>query len=100
MNNFTPTLTNKNTTMINELEATNTKRPLCQHVKESLENYFDQMDNHTIPNNIYGMVLAEVEKPLLEEVLKRTNNNQSRAAEYLGISRGTLRKKMAIYSLF
>ena len=45
------------------------------------------------------MVISEVEKPLIQMVLKLTNGNQSKAALILGISRGTLRKKMAIYEL-
>ncbi len=45
------------------------------------------------------MVLAEVEKPLIEMVLQLTNGNQSKAAIVMGISRGTLRKKMAQYGL-
>ena len=40
------------------------------------------------------MVIAEVEKPLLEVVLKRTGGNQLRAARILGINRNTLRKKI------
>lgn len=72
---------------------------LRESVKQSLQQYFAQLDGHT-PANLYGMVLSEVEKPLIEMVLKLTNNNQSKAATILGLSRGTLRKKMAIYDLF
>ena len=67
-------------------------------VRESLQGYFTQLDGQT-PANLYGMVMAEVEKPLIEMVLKLTNGNQSKAAIILGISRGTLRKKMAIYDI-
>ena len=45
------------------------------------------------------MVLAEVEPPLLETVMEYTKGNQTRAAEVLGISRSTLRKKLALYGL-
>ena len=45
------------------------------------------------------MVVAEVEKPLLEVVLKRTGGNQLRAARILGINRNTLRKKLDLYGL-
>ena len=68
-------------------------------VKSALQQYFAKLDG-TQPAELYGMVLAEVEKPLLEMVLQLTGNNQSRAATILGLSRGTLRKKMAIYDLF
>ena len=79
-----------------------TKMPMSQSlrgsVRESLQGYFTQLDGQT-PANLYGMVMAEVEKPLIEMVLKLTNGNQSKAAIILGISRGTLRKKMAIYDI-
>lgn len=45
------------------------------------------------------MVLAEMEAPLLRAVMRYTNWNQSRAAKLLGISRGTLRKKLATYQI-
>ncbi len=67
-------------------------------MRQSLQEYFDQLDGQT-PANLYSMVLAEVEKPLIEMVLQLTKGNQSKAAIILGISRGTLRKKMAQYKL-
>lgn len=72
---------------------------LGESVNQTLQQYITTLDGQA-PANLYDLVLAEVEKPLLEMVLKLTNNNQSKAAIVLGISRGTLRKKMAIYDLF
>lgn len=71
---------------------------LSESVRHSLRQYFSQLDGQT-PANLYDLVLAEIERPLLEMVLQLTNNNQSKAAVLLGISRGTLRKKMAAYGL-
>lgn len=71
---------------------------LRNSVRQSLQHYFSQLDGQ-LPSNLYTMVLAEVEKPLIEMVLQLTNGNQSKAAIVLGISRGTLRKKMAIYQI-
>lgn len=71
---------------------------LSQHVKIALDNYFNNLDGqHT--TNLYEMVIKEVEKPLLESVLAYNNNNQSIAAKILGLSRGTLRKKMQKYEM-
>ena len=67
-------------------------------VRESLLQFFDELDdNH--PNNLYDMVLKQIELPLLEIVLERVAGNQSKAAECLGINRGTLRKKLKLYDL-
>ena len=63
-----------------------------------MRNYFKHLDGHDA-NDIYQMVLAEVEVPLLEVVLEYTRNNQSRAAEVLGLNRGTLRKKLKEYGM-
>lgn len=67
-------------------------------VKTSLEHYFQALDGHE-PCDLYRLVLAEVERPLLETVLIQCRGNQCRAAAYLGISRGTLRKKLLDHGL-
>ena len=54
---------------------------------------------NTAPENLYQTLLAEIEPPLIEEVLKSTGGNQSRAADMLGITRNTLRSKMRRYSI-
>lgn len=73
--------------------------PLKTIVRETMRQYFIKLDNQT-PMDVYAMVLAEVESPLLETVLQHTRQNQSLAARILDMSRGTLRKKMAQYNLF
>ncbi len=72
--------------------------PLRQHVKSTISRYLQDMGN-TAPENLYQLLLAEVEPPLLEETLKWTGGNQSRAAAVLGITRNTLRTKMRRYSI-
>jgi len=72
--------------------------PLRKRVKQALESYFDQLEGQT-PTQLYSMVLEQFEKPLLETVLQYTRGNQSKAAILLGMSRGTLRKKIKIYNL-
>jgi len=74
------------------------QKPLSHNVLEATKSYFDKIGN-TFVNNVYEMVLAEVEKPLLESVMSYTKGNQSKAAIVLGISRGTLRKKLKIYDM-
>lgn len=71
---------------------------LPESVRKSLRTYFAKLEGQT-PAELYEMVISEVEKPLIEMVLQLANGNQSKAAKWLGLSRGTLRKKMAIYKL-
>jgi len=71
---------------------------ISQSVRQAMERYFQDLDGET-PAAIYDMVLACVEKPLLEVVLIHTQGNQTRAAELLGLNRNTLRKKMKSYDL-
>ena len=72
--------------------------PLSRHIKSMLEDYFKDLDGHQ-PADLYQMVLAEIEQPLLESVLAYTRGNQSKAAALLGLNRGTLRKKLKQYNL-
>jgi len=67
-------------------------------VKLTVGRYLKDMGN-TVPENLYQILLSEVEPPLIEEVLKCTGGNQSRAAGMLGITRNTLRTKMQRYSI-
>ncbi|MGL4997251.1 MAG: helix-turn-helix domain-containing protein [Deefgea sp.] len=67
-------------------------------ITASLAQYFSDLDGEP-PSALYEMVLARMEKPLLIDVLKRVEGNQSRAAEMLGINRNTLRKKLQAYDL-
>ncbi|HIC3380745.1 TPA: DNA-binding transcriptional regulator Fis, partial [Salmonella enterica] len=50
-------------------------------------------------NDLYELVLAEVEQPLLDMVMQYTRGNQTRAALMMGINRGTLRKKLKKYGM-
>jgi Fis family transcriptional regulator, factor for inversion stimulation protein len=66
---------------------------LADCVKRSLERYFKDMDGEK-PTSIYEMVLKNIEKPMIETVLGKAEGNLSAAAEMLGVTRNTLRKKM------
>ena len=73
-------------------------QPLHGSVRQALENYLSQLNGQT-PNNLYDLILSEVEAPLMECVMAYTKNNQSRAAIVLGLSRGTLRKLLKKYGM-
>ena len=67
-------------------------------VRKALEKYLADLGGHST-GNLYELMLTEVEKPLLLTVLNHVGGNQTRAAEMLGINRGTLRKKMQQYGI-
>ena len=74
------------------------KKDIEACVRTSLEGYF--RDLHGIePSDMYEMLVRVVEKPLLEVVMDRADHNQSRAAEWLGLNRNTLRKKLLEHRL-
>ena len=73
-----------------------TNKPLRDSVKQALRNYLAQLDGQDV-NDLYELVLAEVEHPML--VMQYTRGNQTRAATMLGINRGTLRKKLKQYGM-
>ena len=72
--------------------------PLRTQTAEALQAYFATLNGHK-PGQLYDLVMREVEQPLLEAVLNYAQGNQSRAADILGLSRGTLRKKLKTYGL-
>jgi len=78
--------------------VTRKNQPLHDSVRQALESYFGTLKGQS-PDNLYDLVLAEIEVPLLEAVMEYTRGNQSRAAILLGLSRGTLRKKLKIYGM-
>lgn len=67
-------------------------------VRASLQAYFRDLDG-TDPADLHNMLVKAVERPLLEVVMEQTQNNQSRAAQWLGLNRNTLRKKLLEHKL-
>ena len=74
------------------------QKPLRYTVKASLKNYLAEMKNSEI-SELYELVLCEVEQPMLDMVMQHARGNQTRAANIMGINRGTLRKKLKKYGM-
>jgi len=74
------------------------KKQIEECVRNSLEGYFKDLRG-TEPDGMYDMMVRVVEKPLLEVVMQHAEKNQSRAAEWLGLNRNTLRKKLLEHKL-
>ena len=71
---------------------------LRQSVQRAIRRYLEDM-GQSQPESLYRTLMAEVEPPLIEEVLRYTQGNQSRTARILGITRNTLRTKLHRYDI-
>jgi len=74
------------------------KRAIDECLRTSVEQYFKDLRGAE-PNDLHDLFLGAAEKPLLEVVLRHADGNQSKAAEWLGINRNTLRRKLLDHKL-
>jgi len=74
------------------------KHPVTEVFETHLQRYLDDLGNIP-PSNVYDMVISSIEKPMLELIMQHAGNNQSLAAQYLGLNRNTLRKKLLEHGL-
>ena len=74
------------------------KKQIEECIRTSLDGYFNDLRG-TEPDRMYDMMVRVIEKPLLEVVMQQAAQNQSRAAEWLGLNRNTLRKKLVEHKL-
>ncbi|HGG61264.1 MAG TPA: Fis family transcriptional regulator [Gammaproteobacteria bacterium] len=73
---------------------------LSDAVYTAIEDYFRHLNGDSRHcDNLYALVMSEVERPLLKCVMEHCNNNRTQAARALGINRATLRKKLEQYGL-
>jgi Fis family transcriptional regulator len=74
------------------------KKNIEDCVRETLVQYFKDL-NGAEPHSLHDLVILTVEKPLLDVVMRQAQGNQSKAAEWLGINRNTLRRKLVEHKL-
>jgi Fis family transcriptional regulator, factor for inversion stimulation protein len=74
------------------------KKHIDACIRESLEQYFKDLRGAE-PHSLHDMFIAAVEKPLLDVVMKQADGNQSKAADWLGLNRNTLRRKLLDHKL-
>ncbi len=67
-------------------------------VAQKLEDSLARMNLKEM-NNLYDMVLHQIERPLINIVLQKTRGNQIKTADILGINRNTLRKKIKLLDI-
>jgi Fis family transcriptional regulator, factor for inversion stimulation protein len=70
-----------------------TKKAIDECVRASVEQYLNDLRGAE-PDRLHDLFMAAAERPLLDVVLRHAEGNQSRAAEWLGINRNTLRRKL------
>ncbi|MFN5700891.1 MAG: helix-turn-helix domain-containing protein [Betaproteobacteria bacterium] len=67
-------------------------------VRRALEQYFRDLGEQE-PAGLHELMVRSMERPLLEHVMARAQGNQSQAAQWLGINRNTLRRKLLEHGL-
>lgn len=67
-------------------------------VRRTLDQYFQDLGSEE-PVGLHHLMVRSVERPLLENVMSRAEGNQSLAAQWLGINRNTLRRKLLEHGL-
>jgi Fis family transcriptional regulator len=75
-----------------------TKNAIDDCMRASVEQYLHDLRGAE-PGALHDLFLGAAERPLLEVVLKHAQGNQSKAAEWLGINRNTLRRKLLDHKL-
>lgn len=87
------TTTSRHLTVDRRATGKGTNSNIQRCIEQEMARYFELLDGQ-VPHDLYRMVMGQVESALIQIVMEECGNNQSRAAEYLGISRGTLRNKL------
>ena len=67
-------------------------------MRASVEQYLKDLGG-AAPDALHALFIGAAENPLLDVVLRHADGNQSRAADWLGINRNTLRRKLLDHKL-
>ena len=78
--------------------TTNPREQLAAAVLHWLHDRINAAGTGT-PSNLHDELLHAVEPAVLEEVMRRLHGNRLLAAQWLGLNRATVRKKLAEYGL-
>ncbi len=74
------------------------KKEIDDCIRHSVEQYLKDLRGAE-PNALHELFLGAAEKPLLDVVMRHAEGNQSKAADWLGINRNTLRRKLQVHKL-
>lgn len=79
-------------------DSPSSSETIRQFVLASFDAYFESLEDAPV-GELHELFLNAFERPFLQAVMTRAKHNQSRAADWLGLSRNTLRKKLEQYDL-
>ena len=68
-------------------------------VKKEANAFIKNMNGNSSKSNMHSLFLNDTERTLIDTVLETCNGNVTRSADFLGISRGTLIKRIKEYNL-
>lgn len=68
-------------------------------IDNTLADYYRHLGAEGKASDIFRMIVNEAEAAVIANILARCKGNQSKAAEILGITRNTLKKKLVEYKL-
>ena len=72
---------------------------LSSVVKKEVKTFIKDMNGNVSKSNMHSLFLNDTEKTLIDTVLETCNGNVTKSADFLGISRGTLIKRIKEYNL-
>ncbi len=82
-----------------EIDLSSIEEDYCKMFSEMIDRNFEKIVNIS-GDHIYQHLNSALEKAMISAALKYTRSNQVRSAELLGISRNTLRDRIAKYGLY
>ncbi len=74
-----------------KIESTNT---LSRAITRLVDSYIETLGENEV-RNLHALTMKMIEPILFQAVLEHSRYNQSKAAKSLGLSRGTLRTRLA-----
>lgn len=80
-------------------ERSSKEKSLGDLVHTHVTSYLNSHAKDVPPIDVYGHVISEVERALLQAVMEKVKGNQVQASRILGVSRNTLRKKVKTFNL-
>ena len=68
-------------------------------VKKEAKLFIKNMNGNGSKSNMHSLFLNDMERTLIDTVLETCRGNVTKSADFLGISRGTLIKRIKDYNL-